>query len=191
VNYGELTEEKEDAFLRALIDSYHVYEKQSTPGQPRTSIPVELDPALRRVIHRLILVSQSFVKNRVSPHRKRIKVSIRDMIRAWRLFLYFYMDDEIVKGGADHPESSSRAYFALILSLAVSYYFRLPVDLKVDGTVLNLRKTYVEEINALFKPRTSLLFKPTIEKELRRYELLFLSNFFIFYYFFFGSQFRF
>ncbi|KAH3761459.1 AAA+ ATPase [Pelomyxa schiedti] len=108
VDFGKLTQQQEENFTRGLVS---------------TRLPNEDDSWRISSITDTILMAQRFI-NEARIHR--VSASIRDIMRAMDLYLYFmHHSDYLVE--IPKVDSDEMVHWqSLALSVALTYYFRLP-----------------------------------------------------------------
>eukprot|EP01105_Mastigella_eilhardi_P018255 TRINITY_DN4218_c1_g1_i5.p1 TRINITY_DN4218_c1_g1~~TRINITY_DN4218_c1_g1_i5.p1 ORF type:complete len:4438 (+),score=1224.04 TRINITY_DN4218_c1_g1_i5:2312-15625(+) len=134
LDFGSLSDMQQKQFLQSLLQLR--YEMGHEVGSPKEW----------QTLSKAILFAHNFVKradvvadtNRVlyeqhfvkSASSNRIRASIRDMIRAVDLYIYFRTHPEFVPADEFESEEDEKYtnlhHCAIILAVAVSYYFRLP-----------------------------------------------------------------
>jgi hypothetical protein len=136
IDLDTLTQHQEDEFIEQLL-------------QDKTHGPYVPD---------LIKFGQNFIKSQQLSNM----VSIRDIMRSYQLY-HFFWSKNILSPITFQPEQV-RHYKALIMSIAMTYYLRLPIEHVV--TKQNLREQFLIELKRAFHQKEILMFEETIQHEL-------------------------
>ena len=119
LEFGTLSNEQQVHFLDNLLTlRYHL-------GQP-----VGRNESEWRTLQKAIVFSQNFVRN---ENMHRVRVSIRDLVRAVDLYSYFQAHSEFIpldeeRFGSDEDRFIFVHHCSIILAMAIAYYFRLDSD---------------------------------------------------------------
>lgn len=161
LDFDELSPEQAEEFIQLKLDS--------------------MDTEYKDQLVRLILWSQKFVSDQKLD---RVRTSIRDMVRVITFYNFFKQNwilnehDSILKlqepGKQKGGLQLQQHFIIMFMSIALSYYFRLPSSLKRGEREVNLREEFAKEISKVIKsdPKffgCQLEFKEVVDSQLEAF----------------------
>eukprot|EP00047_Mylnosiga_fluctuans_P001195 m.218044 g.218044 ORF g.218044 m.218044 type:complete len:3593 (-) comp10156_c0_seq3:222-11000(-) len=198
IDFGALQKTQETAFLSSLLQDPAISVDKmfaasearaanapAAANNPQIAAAASAVPPRREVLAQrllqlrdVVLFCQDFVRRHrdMGAIESRVHVSIRDIMRAVRLYLYFKnpeLKEPIVKVTSMEPDA--RHWHAMLMAIALTYYFRLPTKYTgPNGREFHTRQLFEEQL----RKQLVHLRAPQDYVSVGRLSALQISNFF-------------
>ena len=160
LDFGTMESSQEEAFLSALLQDQNISvgkyfgSSAAADGDDDFATAINFE-RLRHLMH-LVLCSQQYLREyrNAGAIESRIHVSIRDIMRAVKLYLFFSdrgRADGIFQ--AEEDSDQERHWKSLLMSIALAYYLRLPISYGLYETRRLFATQIRENLEALHAPQ--------------------------------------